>query len=68
MLACFCLEVKQQNSNHYTCTPKSVLQMLINLQKYMYVYEQNSQAFHFMNQKDERFSRVHTVLDNLSRH
>ena len=32
MLACFCLEVKQQNGNHYT--PKSVLQMLINLQKY----------------------------------
>ena len=63
MLSCFCLEVKQQNSNHYT--PKSVLQMLINLQKY--AYERNIQAFHFMNQKDERFSRLHTVPDNLSR-
>jgi hypothetical protein len=63
MLSCFCLEVKQKNGDSYT--PKSVLQLLINLQKY--ALDQNDEAFHFMNQKDQRFKRIHTVLDNLSK-
>lgn len=63
MLCCFCLEVKQQNGDSYT--PKSVLQIFTNLQKY--AREQDSQALHFMNQQDEHFTRLHIVLDNLSR-
>lgn len=38
---------------------------MTNLQKY--AREQDGEALHFMNQKDDRFNRLHTVLDNLSR-
>ena len=61
MLSCFCLEIKQQNGTPYT--PKSLLQILINLQKY--AHEQDKRSFYFMNQKYERFKRIHTVLNNL---
>ena len=63
MMSQFCLEVKQQNGSSYT--PKSLLQILINLQKY--ARSQDPDTFYFMNQKDARFKRVHTVLDNISR-
>ena len=62
MLSRFCLEVKQQNGNPYT--PKSVLQILINLQNY--ARAKDTKCFNFMNSKDERLKKIHTVLDNLS--
>ena len=63
MMSQFCLEVKQQNGKPYT--PKSLLQILINLQNYARTKDENSLPF--MSQKDERFKRIHTVLDNVSR-
>ena len=39
---------------------KSLLQILINLQKY--ACSQDPDTFYFMNQKDACFKRVHTVL------
>ncbi len=63
MLSLFCTEVMQQNGERYT--PKSLLQILINLQKY--AKGQSENAFHFMNQKDGRFKALHNTLDNVSR-
>ena len=54
MMSQFCLEVKQQNGSSYT--PKSLLQILINLQKY--ARSQDPDTFYFMNQKDARFKRA----------
>ena len=62
ILSLFCLDIKQQNGKPYT--PKSVLQILVNLQNY--AREKDKECFHFMNPKDERFTQIHTVLDNLS--
>ena len=59
----FCLEAKQQNGKPYT--PKSLLQILINLQNYARTKDEDSLPF--MSQKDEHFKRIHTVLDNVSR-
>ena len=63
MMSQFCLEVKQQNGSSYT--PKSLLQILINLQKY--ARSQDQESFYFMNQKDAHFKCVHNVLDNIPR-
>ena len=63
MMSLFCLEVKQKNGNPYT--PKSILQILTNLQSY--AHSQDSESFPFMNQKDARFKRIHDVVDNVSR-
>ena len=63
MLSLFCVEVKQRNGNPYT--PKSILQVVTNLQHYSRTQDSNS--LHFMNTKDVRFSRIHTVLDNVAR-
>lgn len=62
MMSQFCLEVKQQNGKPYT--PKSLLQILINLQNYACTKDEN--ILPFMSQKDERFKCIHTVLDNVS--
>ena len=62
MLSQYCLEVKQRNGTPYT--PKSILQILINLQSY--ARSQDTDSFSFMNQKDTRFLRIHNVLDNMS--
>ena len=63
MISLFCLEVKQKNGNPYT--PKSILQILTNLQSY--TLTQDPESFPFMNQKDVRFERIHDIVDNLSR-
>ena len=63
MLSLFCSEVRQQNRELYT--PKSLLQVLINLQKY--ARDQCPTSFHFMDQKDSRFKMLHNMLDNVSR-
>jgi hypothetical protein len=63
MICQFCLEVKQQNGLSYT--PKSLLQILINLQNY--AHSQNPETFNFMSQKVSRFTCIFTVLDNVSR-
>ena len=60
-MLCFCLEFKQQNGNSYT--PKSLLQILINLQNYARSKDDN--CFNFMNAKDTRFTQIHNVLDNV---
>lgn len=56
----FYLKVKQQNGN----SSKSLLQILSNLQNYSHTQDSNS--FAFMTQKDTRFTKIHTVLDNIS--
>ena len=63
MLSQFCLEVGQRNSKLYT--PKSILQILSNLQNYSRTMD--SDCLQFMCSKDPRFERLHTVLDNTSR-
>ena len=63
MLSQFCLEVRQCNGKPYT--PKSILQILSNLQNYSRTMD--SDCLQFMCSKDPRFERLHTVLDNTSR-
>ena len=62
MMLHLCLETRKQNG----LTPKSLLQILINLQKY--AHSQDLESFYFMNKKDACFKHIHTVrLDNISR-
>ena len=63
MLSRFCMEVKKQNGSPYT--PKSLLQLLVNLQNN--ARSINQHCFNFMNAKDVRFTQIHNVLDNLAR-
>ena len=58
MISLFCLEVKQKNRNPYT--PKSILQILTNLQSY--AHTQDPESFPFMNQKDVRIKHIHDVV------
>jgi len=61
MMSRFCLEVKQQNGSPYT--PKSLLQMMTNLQSY--ARSQNQESFYFMCQNDERLSWATSVVNSI---
>ena len=63
MLSKFVLEARQSNGEPYT--PKSVLQLMINLQSFAFL--KNPKACHFMNHKDIDFLPLHNTMNNLSK-
>lgn len=64
MLSKFVAEARQKSASKLY-TPKSLLQLMINLQSV--VYENNPQVCLFMDEKNVILAPLHNVLDNLSK-
>lgn len=61
MLSIFVLEARQSNGQAYT--PKTMLQLMVNLQGL--AFSRNPNTCHFMNHKDITFKPLHNAMNNL---